>query len=113
MKSELFVILVCLSAALVVGLPRAVDWPAHGGEQNMRYSALAQINRGNVAKLKVAWTYDSRDSFKGSEMQSNAVVVDGMLYATTPTMKVVALDAESGRELWKFDPSGGSGGQAR
>jgi quinoprotein glucose dehydrogenase len=113
MKSELFVILVCLSAAIVAGLPDAADWPAHGGEQNMRYSALAQINRSNVSRLKVAWTYDSHDAFKGSEMQSNAVVVAGRLYATTPTMKVVSLDAETGREVWKFDPSGGSGGQSR
>src|SRR5262249_13520610 len=42
------------------------------------------------------------------EMQSNPVVVDGVLYATTPTMQVVALEATTGRELWRFDPSGGA-----
>ena len=41
-------------------------------------------------------------------MQSNPVVVDGVLYATTPTMKVVALNAATGQEIWKFDPSGGA-----
>src|SRR5262249_9441056 len=41
-------------------------------------------------------------------MQSNSIVVDGVLYATTPTMKVVALNAASGAELWRFDPSGGA-----
>jgi len=46
-------------------------------------------------------------------MQSNPVVVDGVLYATTPTMKVIALNAETGAEIWKFDPSGGSGPQTR
>src|SRR5262245_56900751 len=71
--------------------PADVEWPMHGGTDNIRYSALTQINRDNVTKLQVAWTYDSRDAFKGSEMQSNPVVVDGMLYATTPTLKVVAL----------------------
>src|SRR5258705_1412111 len=68
-------------------------WPVHGGVGNIRYSALTQINKSNVSQLKVAWTYDSQDSFKGSEMQSNPIVVGGGLYATTPTLKVVAVDA--------------------
>jgi len=46
-------------------------------------------------------------------MQSNPVVVDGVLYATTPTLKVVAIDAATGKERWKFDPSGGATGTAR
>jgi quinoprotein glucose dehydrogenase len=85
----------------------------HGGENNARYSPLKQITRQNVTQLKVAWTYDSHDAFKGSEMQSHAVVVDGVLYATTPTMKVVAVDAATGKEVWKFDPSGGAGTRGR
>ena len=54
-------------------------WPIHGGVDNIRYSPLTQINRDNVSKLQVSWTYDSHDAFKGSEMQSNPVVVDGVL----------------------------------
>ena len=69
------------------------DWPVNGGVDNIRYSPLTQINRDNVSQLQVAWTYDSHDAFKGSEMQSNPVVVDGVLYVTTPTLKVVAVDA--------------------
>ena len=80
----------------------------NGGEGNIRYSPLSQINRSNVRNLQVAWTYDSQDAFKDSEMQSNPIVVDGVLFATTPTMKVVAVNAETGREIWKFDPSGGA-----
>jgi quinoprotein glucose dehydrogenase len=90
-----------------------VAWPQNGGVDNIRYSALTQINRENVNRLEVAWTYDSHDSFKASEMQSNPVVVDGVLYATTATLKVVAIDAASGKEIWKFDPSGGATGTAR
>src|SRR5262245_13053880 len=90
-----------------------VAWPQNGGVDNIRYSPLAQINLENVSRLEVAWTYDSHDSFKASEMQSNAVVVDGVLYATTPTLKVVAIDAANGKEIWKFDPSGGAVGNAR
>ncbi len=90
-----------------------MGWLQHGGVDNTHYSSLSQINKTNVARLKVAWTYDSHDAFKGSEMQSNPEVVDGVLYATTPTMKVVAVEAGSGKELWKFDPSGGTGTQTR
>jgi quinoprotein glucose dehydrogenase len=85
-----------------------VEWPVNGGLDNIRYSPMTQIDRTNVAHLKVAWSYDSHDAFKGSEMQSNPIVVNGMLYATTPTLKVIALDAATGREVWKFDPAGGA-----
>jgi quinoprotein glucose dehydrogenase len=93
--------------------PRDADWPVNGGIDNIRYSPLTQITRDNVSTLRVAWTYDSHDAFRASEMQSNPVVVDGVLYATTPTLKVVAVDAATGREVWKFDPSGGATGTAR
>jgi quinoprotein glucose dehydrogenase len=81
------------------------EWPVNGGSYNIRYSPLTQITAANVGKLKVAWSYDSHDSFKDSEMQSNPIIVDGALYATTPTLQVVALDAASGRELWTFNPN--------
>lgn len=78
---------------LVAGLAPAadVDWPVNGGPKNIRYSTLSQINKENVSQLKVAWTYDSHDSFKGSEMQSNPIVVGGILYATTPKLRVSTL----------------------
>ena len=102
-------------ALLTAGaLPAAdVQWPVNGGPDNIRYSPLTQINRENVGQLKVAWSYDSHDAFKDSEMQSNPIVVDGVLYATTPKLRVVALDAETGREIWTFDPSGGAAPQRR
>ena len=106
-----------LVAGLVVPLAFAqtqdTGWPMHGGRDNIRFSALDQINRTNVDRLQVAWTYEAGDHFKGSEMQSNPVVVDGTLYVTTPTLQVAAVDAATGRERWKFDPSGGSGTRAR
>jgi quinoprotein glucose dehydrogenase len=90
-----------------------LGWPINGGIDNIRHSPLTQINRENVSKLQVAWTYDSHDAFTASEMQSNPVVVDGVLYVTTPTLKVVAVNAETGKEIWKFDPSGGAASGAR
>ena len=99
----------CSLCLLAAACARAgdVEWPVNGGPYNIRYSPLAQVNRENVGRLQLAWTYDSHDSFKGSEMQSNPIVVDKVLYATTPTMHVVALNAETGRELWSFDPGPG------
>jgi quinoprotein glucose dehydrogenase len=100
--------------ALAVLLQAAdVDWPVNGGPYNIRYSTLAQINKSNVSQLKMAWSYDSRDAFKGSEMQSNPIVMDGVLYATTPKLRVIALDAATGREIWSFDPKDKSEGQRR
>jgi quinoprotein glucose dehydrogenase len=94
--------------ALTQNTAQNVPWPVNGGPDNIRYSPLDQVNRTNVTRLQVAWTYDSHDSFRASEMQSNPIIVDGVLYATTPTLKVVAVDAATGKEVWKFDPSGGA-----
>ena len=90
-----------------------VEWPVNGGPYNIRYSPLTQVNRDNVGRLQVAWIYDSHDAFKDSEMQSNPIVVDGVLFATTPTMHVVALNAATGAEIWKFDPGMGDARQRR
>jgi len=100
--------------AVLLGLPaqawsqkgKSVDWPIYGGTtDNTRYSTLAQITPANVKQLKVAWTYDTHDEFPGSEFQPNPIVIDGVMYATTPKLRVVALDAATGREIWTFDPN--------
>ncbi len=106
-------LVVVLAAGALAAAAGDAPWPVNGGVDNIRYSALSQINRDNVSTLRVAWTYDSHDAFKGSEMQSNPIVADGVLYATTPTLKVVAVNAATGREIWKFDPSGGAASGAR
>lgn len=107
------VALLAILAAAQASPIRNVDWPMYGGPGNSRYSPLAAITRDNVATLTAAWTFDSHDAFTGSEMQSNPIVVDGILYATTPTLKVVALNAATGTRLWQFDPSGGDTARTR
>ncbi|HEY7055168.1 MAG TPA: PQQ-binding-like beta-propeller repeat protein, partial [Vicinamibacterales bacterium] len=87
---------------------RDAGWPVNGGPGNIRYSPLIQIDRSNVSRLREAWSYDSHDAFKGSEMQSNPIIDNGTLYATTPTLKVIALDARTGHERWRFDPAAGA-----
>ncbi|MBI5769384.1 MAG: PQQ-binding-like beta-propeller repeat protein [Verrucomicrobia bacterium] len=79
------------------------DWPTYlGGKSRANYSPLRQIDRGNVARLKVAWTYDTGE--KG-EYQCNNLVIGGVLYTATASRRVIALDAATGRELWKWDPA--------
>ena len=72
------------------------EWPVNGGPYNIRYTELTQITPANVGRLQVAWSWDAHEAFKDSEMQSNPIVVDGILYATTPKMHVIALDAARG-----------------
>jgi len=82
--------------------PADADWAAYlGDKERSHYSSLQQINRTNVAQLKVAWTYDTGD--KG-EYQANNLIIAGVLYTASPTRKVIALDATTGREIWKWDP---------
>jgi quinoprotein glucose dehydrogenase len=112
-SATLLALSLCALAAVALSRDRNVEWTTNGGDGNARYSPLTQIDRTNVAGLTPAWTYDSHDAFPGSEMQSNPIVVDGLLYVTTPTLKVVALDAATGRDVWTFDPSGGSASRSR
>lgn len=71
-----------------------------------RYSSLDQIQRDNVARLRVAWAYHTGDAPSNghSEIQATPTEVDGVLYTTTPALAVVALRADSGTLLWRFDP---------
>jgi quinoprotein glucose dehydrogenase len=86
----------------------AHNWPAYGGSpRDTHYSPLNKINRDNVKDLQVAWSYDTGE--KGG-LESSPIIVDGVLYGITPLQRIFALDAASGKELWKFD-SGAPGGQ--
>ncbi len=77
------------------------DWSAYGGApENNHYSTLAQINRNNVKRLAVAWSFDTQEE---GGLQTSPIIIDGVLYGITPTQKVFALDAATGKHLWKFD----------
>jgi glucose dehydrogenase len=76
------------------------NWTTNGGSPgNLHYSDLDQINRGNVAKLTVAWTYDTGEA---GGLEVTPLVVDGVLYGLTPQQEIFALDAATGKQLWKF-----------
>ncbi len=105
-------------AAVFLGWPHDglsagnADWPTYlGDKQRSLYSPLKQIDRSNVDQLQVAWSYDTGE--KG-EYQANNLIVGGVLYTATQSRKVVALDAATGREIWKWDPANtraGAGGR--
>jgi quinoprotein glucose dehydrogenase len=97
------------------GTGAVAGWPyTEGSAGGGRYSPLQDINRENVAQLKVAWMYRHGDFksggalpdkyFKGSAFESTPILVEGRLIFTTPFNRVIALDPETGKELWAFDP---------
>lgn len=79
------------------------EWREYlGGPDRNHYSTLTQINPENVNKLQIAWTYSMPDS---GQMQVNPIIVDGVLYGVTSSVQAFALDAATGKEIWRFgDP---------
>ena len=87
------------------------DWPSWGGDEGgQRYSPLKQIDKSNVGRLRRAWTFHTGEISDGktyptkSAFECTPIVLDGVMYITTPFCRVVALDPETGKELWSFDP---------
>jgi quinoprotein glucose dehydrogenase len=111
-----FLILVLAFVGLAFGQARKPvpagqysGWGAyHGGPENLHYSTIGQITPANVSKLKVAWTLDTGDAFEGSEIQCNPLVLNGVIYATSPKLRVMAIDGATGKELWSFNPYEGA-----
>lgn len=77
------------------------DWPVYNGSPGeTHYSSLKQIDRGNVARLKEVWRFDTGEE---GGLEASPIVVHGVLYGLTPTQEVIALDAATGKLLWKFN----------
>jgi quinoprotein glucose dehydrogenase len=104
-----------LIAAITAARPASdaeiADWPFYGADAGgSRYSPLTEINKSNVAELKVVWEYhtgdvsDGSDNRRKSEFETTPIVVDGTMYLSTPFNRVVALHPDTGREKWSFDP---------
>ena len=99
------------AAAVRAQAPADSDWGYYGGDAlGQHYSSLAQIDRGNVAQLRVAWTYRTRELGAGFAraqqlaFEATPVLAFGRLYLATPTNIVIALDPATGRELWRYNP---------
>lgn len=77
-----------------------------GSPENIHYSSLTEIDTGNVKNLQVAWEYHTgdADTLHHSQIQCNPIIVDGVMYGTSPQMKLFAIDAATGKEKWVFNP---------
>lgn len=90
------------------------NWATYLGDAGgSHYSTLTQINAANVARLQPAWTFRTGDATATSQIQCNPLIVDGVLYGTSPQLKLFALDAATGRELWRCDPLAANAGGGR
>ncbi len=103
---------VCTASAILVAqvpyqrLLRAASEPQNwltfaGDYKSQRYSALDQINRQTVSRLKVAWAYQ----VKPGVVETSPIVADGVMYVTEPPSTVTALDVRSGRPVWSYTPA--------
>ncbi len=107
MKNVSAVFLLLMAAACENPTQRDVNWDAAGGDQGQtKYSSLVQINKGNVHELKQAWVFHSGNA--SGNIQCNPLVIDGVMYVTTPEQHLVAVDATNGMEKWRFCPERGN-----
>ncbi len=84
------------------------SWRVKGGTPDgIQYSSLTEVNANNVNQLQIAWQYHTGDAdtlTNRTQIQCNPIVVDGILYGTSATLKAFAVDAASGKEIWMFEP---------
>lgn len=119
--AKLLLIFSILGPSLLCARSAGQEWRSYGGDAGgTKFSPLTQINRANVAQLKRAWTYhtgelgDGKNSYPGQSItafECTPLVIDGVLYLSTPSSRVIALNSETGRELWRYDPQAGRGGK--
>jgi alcohol dehydrogenase (cytochrome c) len=105
-----FLTLLTLFTAGLAGADVATvnDWPSYGGTHAaLRYSALEQINTSNVKALTPAWVFQTGDYENG--LQATPIVIDGIIYLSTSSAWVFALDGASGRVIWEYHFSLGKG----
>ena len=95
-----------------------IEWPFYGGDQaGTKYSTAADINRDTVGRLEVAWTWKPEEKplaeyrTQPGAFQNTPLMIDNVLYVSTPYNRVVALHAETGAQLWAYDPHAYEAGQ--
>jgi quinoprotein glucose dehydrogenase len=113
MKRWMWVLPVLLAVSLVAAQDRSsrvVEWPYFGGDPGgMRHSTLTDVNAGNVKQLQPTWQWKHWDTplkeydTVPGQFEATPLMIDGTLYVTTPYNSIAALDAETGKERWRFD----------
>jgi len=110
--SRLPALCVCAIALMLGSCKDHTDytgWRVSGGTKMVQhYSSLTQIDSTNVGQLQVAWEYHTHDvdTVSHSQLQCSPIMVDGVLYGTTPRLRLFAVDAATGTQKWIFDPKG-------
>ena len=106
-KNRVIIIGVCVSIFKCINNENGfVDWKTYQGDFGRnQYSSLTQVNKQNVNELAPLWIYKTGDSLRNnSQIQCNPIIINGILYATTPNLKLIALNAATGKLIWEFDP---------
>ena len=95
-----------------------IEWPYYGGDQGgSKYSALTEINSKNVLGMHQAWMWKTGETplekyaTRPGMFQNSPLMIDNVLYLSTPYNTVVALDAETGAAIWTYDPKAYEDGQ--
>ncbi len=113
-KRFLFASITAVLVGVAVSAPRAhemVEWPFYGGDQGgAKYSILTDVNARNVSQLHLAWTWKTGETdftqygVRPGMFENTPIMIDNVLYLSTPYSKVVALNAETGELIWSYDP---------
>lgn len=113
MTNQILLAFALLTGTAVLGQKRVAAWPFYGCDAGgTRYAAIRQIDIGNVSRLKVAWiyrtgelkTYEGTNMADGAAFEATPIMLNGILYFNTPSARVMAIDAVTGKEKWVFDP---------
>ncbi len=110
-----------LQSALKAQPPRTANppdpyahWRTYRGTADARqYSSLRQIDTTNVHQLQPAWTYRTGDAGERTTIECNPIIIDGTMYVTSPQLDLIALEAATGEEQWRFHPSEDASGVNR
>jgi quinoprotein glucose dehydrogenase len=107
MKAGIPFIAAVVLTACVAPEKKYTSWESYGGsKENIHYSSLTQIDTTNVSRLQPAWIFHTgdADTARFSQMQCNPIIIDSVMYVTSPTLKLFALHAATGKKLWEFNP---------
>lgn len=97
----LYGIVLAASPLTAADFATGADWPSYGGTYSaLRYSALDQVNASNVQKLAPAWIFQTGD--KESGLQATPIVINGVMYVSSASNWVFALEADTGKMLWEY-----------
>ncbi len=118
MLKAMTALMVAAMAVALAPAPPEVDWPFYGGDPGgTKYSPLADISASTVSRLQVAWEWKTGEKAlpahgtRPGNFQTTPLMIDNVLYFSTPYNRVVALNAETGTEVWSFDPKAYEDGQ--